>query len=246
MTSTQTKVRLTVETVETGYVSFAQIRIRQTLTVRTVETTAPGILAYRCQLEDEDAPTTSWEGLCDALDTPSRSNWRPKSEQMWRLLHVSSLAAIAEWGWSGENNDFVDLKRVSETPFTDLYSDEHQLVRLDPATEMLFNAKGAPLVVAQRADYIWWELHFRRYDIKATAKHLREHPHAFGVEINKCPEAEPGEHIDVSFTWRPDIETYRRAWKQCLDYGSRAPSTEFPRAVRDLDLLGLRAAGCMR
>lgn len=222
-----------------------QFQIHQTLTVETKSTPAPGILAYRCQLEDADAPSSSWEGLCDATDPPQRANWCPKPKQPWVCLHVLSIEALAKWGWSGQHGDHEELKLQSTKPFTELGGHEYQLVRLDVPSHMLFDSEGFPLVVAQEVDYLHWELTRQRYDIVKALRHLREHPHVTDLRVDQCPEALPGECFDAAFRWTPDLETYRRAWAECLKIDPLCPSTKFPHSARNLDLLGLTKAGCV-
>lgn len=204
--------------------TLTKFDIRQTLTVQTKVTPAQGILAYRCQLEDEDAPTTSWEGLCDALDPPTRANWRPKpAKHGWALLPTLSIEGLAKWGWCGENGEFAELKLASTQPFTDLSNSDYQLVWLDHGAHMMFDVDGQPLVVAQLDHFLLW---FRDY--YKTLERLREHPHASGV----------GDYDEGMFRWTPDLETYRRAWARCLQIDPQCPSTKFPQAIRDLKLLG--------
>lgn len=213
--------------------TLATFHIRQTLTVQTKVTPAPGILAYRCQLEDADAPTTSWEGLCDALDPPTRSNWRPKPAQNWVLLHRESIDGLQRWGWSGERDNFHEVKEVSEVPLTDLSNPDYRIARFDYGAHMLFDVDGQPLVVAQLDDFLMWMRCRSRAEV---LEHLRGHPHASGV----------GQYDENMFWWTPDLETYRRAWARCLKIDPQFPSTKFPQAIRDLDLFGLREAGYVK
>lgn len=224
----------------------ATFAIRQTLTVQTRVTSAPGILAYRCQLEDEDAPTTSWEGLCGALDTPTRSNWRPKTQERWVLLHVLSIEALAKWGWGGERNDFSELGAVSSTPFSDISNSDYRLVRLDPDSEMLFDDDGAPFVVAKHVWSYHWD--FASGRMKDVVEHLGEHPHVTDLQVDADPDAHFSKvrPSDVRYVWTPDLETYRRAWARCLKLEGPYPSAHFSKAIRDLDLLGLVEIGCAK
>jgi hypothetical protein len=199
--------------------TITTLKIRQTLSIETRPTAAPGILAYRCRLEDDHVETRVWEGLCDEDHLPSRTEFRPKLRQRWEVHFKRDIESVAARGWQNG----TPLRESSATPFRDLNPAlgewTHQLVRLDLDANMLFDVDGLPLVVAQDIDAHLW---------RTTSEDGRYDREFF------------------DFRWVPDLATYRRAWARCLETDCKFPSTMFARAVYDLDLLGLRAAGCMR
>jgi hypothetical protein len=223
--------------------------IRQTLSVLTRPTKVPGLLAYQCQMEDESAPTISWEGISETAPTPAGQRPRPPKERQWVLVEAGVLEEVAEWGFAGNpEHQFACWKRVSQSPFTDLDNEDYVLVRLDIDAHMVFDITGQPLPVA--LDTSFWVTH-TNFNIARAHTHLKGHPHVADLthhwEHLDDEDEEGGERAErLDFRWKPDAETYRRAWARCLEFNDGFPSCRFQRAVFELDLLGLREADCMR
>lgn len=210
--------------------------LRHTLTVQWRATKAPGVLAYRVELWDADGLRRAWEHLSESL--PTSDDWEPRAPA-WRLLHADGVAELAEWGWGGEDDAFRWERGASSTPFTDLESPQHHLVRLDAPNCMVFDELGQPLVVAETAHPCWpWDLHPYIIDVVRARAHLQNHPHVRGLALEQTMDTL---EMGLIFRWSPDTETYRRAWAWCLEQNS----STLARAVAALDLLGLAAAGCL-
>jgi hypothetical protein len=232
--------------------------IRQTLTVELAPAGIEGVLAYTCKKE-EGPKTEEWEGFCNVGDEPNPKNLHPwardESHRVWHVIPQPLLDHLARWGWEGETGDFLCWKTMGSDHFF-FDAPHHPLVLVDQDCHMLFDAFKQPLPVGMRADYIEWQFDDATYDLDNAMRHLRSHPHVKDLSRERIPSynADDGRTESMSFTWCPDIETYRKAWAQCLVYADGFPSpislrrsaTKFPRAVRDLDLLGLKVAGCTK
>lgn len=228
--------------------SVQSYSIRQNLTVDTRLTSARGLVAYRCRLEDENAPTRAWEGLCSIGDMPNPRNFEPLlgEDSDWGLLPLSCLNEVIEHGYDGKTGECRYWSQVSPKPYTDLHSEVFRLVRRDSKARMLFDSLGEPFPLPQKFQVY----RSGRYDMRKLYEHLRSHEHAVNVGHDQDWDARPDEFFDVSFTWAPDLLTYRRAWEWCLKLHDQnpkqPPESFFFIAVEELGLLGLRKAGCLK
>jgi hypothetical protein len=129
-----------------------------------------------------------------------------------------------------------------------------QLVQVDTASHLLFDRNGEILPVAQYFDYIHAGMSDGRYDLEKALEILKKNPRVYGVsKRGKEEELEivPVEYYNrerycsqyLRFWFEPTLDEQRQLWAKQRSYGGEYPSTEFHRAVFDLDILGLRAGG---
>lgn len=199
------------------------------------------LLVYRCVLR-EDGDVREWEGFASEPPTPRLH--RPPGGDGWRLVSKTTLDLVQEWGFMGETGDGTPWNGVSKRPYSQFDDETQTLVRVDGLGHMVFDAEDRPLPVGDLIDYIEGGLHDERYDLARAFAILEKHPHVRALQHEEIPHYNRTETqtAGLSCRWVPDAETYRRAWAQCLAIDSGYPSTKFPQAVRELDLLGLRAA----
>lgn len=144
-----------------------------------------------------------------------------------------------------------------EKPFTALTegsADVEQLILVERSSHQLFDRYGNILPVAQFFDYIHAGMHNGRYDLKKALEILRKNDRVHGVssrgkdaelqilEVEYYNREKFCSHY-LCFWFEPTPEEQKQLWAKQLTYGGDYPSTEFHRAVFDLDILGLRAGG---
>lgn len=162
---------------------------------------------------------------------------------------------------------------IRKDAFTALTSGEatiENVVRVDWGNFILFDHEDRPLPVALTFNYMQGHFDESRYDLRKAAQHLLTRPDVvvfrnppYGASYDErrgrtpVPAASADEAIQpipyynatsrrshqIVFRWMPDAETYRQI---ASNVKSLALSDDVRRAVFDLDLLGLRAAGAAR
>lgn len=165
--------------------------------------------------------------------------------------------------WENDHKHHIgtDVFAAAENP--------DDIVRLDHSSWMMFDRHGEALPVALDFDYIsHGGITDGRYDLKKLATHLLGRndvwifPRATGwrgslydnsgraTTLDECIvdipsyNRERGCERTIYFRWQPDVASYRRMWAECLAKKKKYPSTHKHEAIWDLDLLGVRAAGC--
>lgn len=162
----------------------------------------------------------------------------------------------------------VFKERVME-PYDVLLADTsaiERLVRVESSSHMLFDRNGLALPTPVFYGHNDGRMTSKTYDLEAVAQLLlsrpdvqifprsqdwRQEPDYAGTATTVKEAIVDGPSYDeedesyqaIHFAYRPSVEDYRKIWDQCLSYRGQHPSTERHRAVFDLDMLGLRAAG---
>ena len=145
------------------------------------------------------------------------------------------------------------------------------LVRIDYGAHLLFDHADRILPVAILFDYINSGISESEWNLSSVARHLLQRPDVLvlknrarrwtsvpvldeedrrartaGEAIMRIPSynSEPGRTNSVEFIWQPTVEDFRRVWNVCNAGKVSYPSTKIHQKVMELDILGLRAAGC--
>ena len=150
-----------------------------------------------------------------------------------------------------------DMPRASETPFTDLTSGapEDLVVFVDWGNFELLTRDGLPLPWVRHFDYIDARMYNGVYNLETAVAILSQRGDIILARdryskgfIHPIPgyNATSTQTHSLSFTWAPNVEDYRALVTRCHEIGGPYPSTNWRRAVFDLDLLGLRAGGAAK
>ena len=144
---------------------------------------------------------------------------------------------------------------INENPWTLFHKDptltSANVVRVDHASNMLFDLAGAPVPVAEHMDYLEGRISESRYDLQALAAHMLTHPDirvlssssasgyakttAEAIMTIPSYNAEPGRTQSIEFVWVPRPEDYVRVWDACT---GRNRSTKMIAQFFALDIAG--------
>jgi hypothetical protein len=183
----------------------------------------------------------------------------PESQSRIRVVPEGFLDLVARYGFSKgyDMAQTADKDFDANQPYTDLVEKHAPLDRVltvEHASHMVFDRNGLVLPTAIQFDYISAGMSNACYDIHKAAAHLSKNDRVHFLdrygEEGSC-EILPVESYNATqlsnrylhFRYQPTVEEQRRLWEKQLSYGTDFPSTKAHRAVFDLDLLGLRAAG---
>jgi hypothetical protein len=130
------------------------------------------------------------------------------------------------------------------------------LVRIDYGNYLLYDRHNGVLPVARIFDYMNGGVHNGRYNLQKALEVLRGNPSVQFVPHDHRDKGEPDSILRIpyyncdethqthlSFRFSPTLEQEQAIWVQQQSYKTEYPSTQWHRAVEDLDLLGLKAAG---
>jgi hypothetical protein len=182
----------------------------------------------------------------------------PREPEKLCLVQKDYLQLAARYGfmdaWERLGKNVVLSIDKPFTAISEGTASAEQLVQVDTASHLLFDRNGEILPVAQYFDYINAGMCDGRYDLEKALEILKKNPRIHGV-TNRGKEEElqiiPVEYYNrerycsqyLRFWFEPTLEEQRQLWAKQCSYGREYPSTDFYRAVFDLDILGLRAGG---
>lgn len=136
------------------------------------------------------------------------------------------------------------------------------VVRIDHSGYMLFDRHGNVLPTAMYFNYMCGQMGEDTYDLDLAVEILSKDLRIATVDPSTrrgdiCEtklryydipyyNSEPGRTKTLSFTFSPTKEDMVVLWEKAKSLSTKYPSTEFHRAVFELDMLGLRAAGAAK
>jgi hypothetical protein len=133
-----------------------------------------------------------------------------------------------------------------------------RLVRIDYGNYLIYDRHNGVLPVARIFDYMNGGLHNGRYDLQKALEVLRGNPSVRFVPHDRRDDSEPDTILRIpyyncdethqthlSFRFSPTLEQEQAIWAKQQSYKTQYLSTQWHRAVEDLDLLGLKAAGAL-
>jgi hypothetical protein len=133
-----------------------------------------------------------------------------------------------------------------------------RLIRFDYGNYLIYDRHDGVLPVARCFNYMQGHMHNGRYDLQKALEVLRTNPSVRFVLHERRDRGEPDSIFPIpyyncdsnhtahlSFFFSPTLEQERAIWEKQQSYGTQYPSTLWHRAVEDLDLLGLKAAGAL-
>jgi hypothetical protein len=183
----------------------------------------------------------------------------PESQSRIRVVPEGFLDLVARYGFSKgyDMAQTADKDFDANQPYTDLVDKGvswDRVLTLEYSSHMVFDRNGLVLPTAIHFDYISAGMSNARYDIPQAAAHLSKNARVHFLdgrgEEGSCEilsiesyNATRFSNRYLHFRFQPTVEEQRQLWAKQLSYGTSYPSTEAHRAVFDLDLLGLRAAG---
>lgn len=146
---------------------------------------------------------------------------------------------------------------VSDEPFTALTEGGSfdNVAYIDWGNHQAWDRQERALPVARSFSYISARMHNGCYDLERAAAILqaRDDVVLFAKRwgdrlIHTIPHynATSSQTHHLSFLWQPTAEDCRKVEARCQEIGGKYPSTNWRKAVFDLDLLGLRAGGAAK
>lgn len=136
------------------------------------------------------------------------------------------------------------------------------VVRIDRGSYTLFDLSGDVLPTAMHFDYTRGQMDEATYDLGVAVEVLRRDPRITPIDPDNyrgqvCTKAlqyydipyynsELGRAKTLPFLFSPTKEDMLKLWEKAETYKGHHPSNELHRAVFDLDMLGLRAAGAVK
>lgn len=133
-----------------------------------------------------------------------------------------------------------------------------RLIRFDYGNYLIYDRHNGMLPVARYFDYMHGHIHNGRYDLQKALEVLRANPSVRFVPHSRSDRGEPDSILQIpyyncdsshsahlSFFFSPTLEQEQAIWAKQQSYKAHYPSTQWHRAVEDLDLLGLKAAGAL-
>lgn len=149
-----------------------------------------------------------------------------------------------EWACAEEWEKYIEPK-IIQKPFDNL--EKGIIVQVVNYDHTLRTPDGKFYPVGVRFDYISAYIHNACYDLKKALHILskRKDIQIWTRGIEEIPYYNRDEHRThcLEFTWSPGTETYRKLKKRQGENGS---SSEFFKAVFDMDVLGLRSAALFK
>lgn len=182
------------------------------------------------------------------------------------LLPSGAQAWFQELGFS-EALERAEKERggwwCSKTPYEDIVLKGVSLdnaLYVDGTSHLVFDRQGVILPHARKLDYIEAGLHNENYDLEKAAAILSQDSRVkfldgWGrpLEAGRSPilpipsyNAEGGRSSYLFVHFMPTQEDAIRMWEAQQSYGTKYPSTEWRRAILDLDILGLVEGGARR
>ena len=168
-------------------------------------------------------------------------------------------------GYPHAFKDIPDLDTFGWHPFDKFKSGKvttKNLVFNEWASHLLFDCDRKLIPCARFFSSLNGRVHNDAYDLEKLIAVLKDNPQVvplstkvYGEPVNaeslsiqmipSCNQEGEGEY-QVSFRFLPTDEQMAQIWEQMQSYKTEYPSTEFYRAMFDLDVLGLRKGGAAK
>lgn len=230
-------------------------------------------LAHGGDLHPAVAPSPMiMEGITDDVGIAGLRNGDTRTASAasdWKVISNAGLELFRTYGLCRSEFSEQFHAEFSEHPFFDLEYGKatvDNVVRYDSFSELLFDRQGMLMPKAMYGCYIDAHLDEQSYDLEKAAAHLLTREDVFVAAargftdpdmqtpalspldaIHGIPgyNASPGRQRCLHILWRPSKADYQKMWDQANTYGKHASLSNW-RAIFDLDLLGLRAAGASK
>lgn len=167
---------------------------------------------------------------------------------------------VAESGWAGRllqdgYEAFAKTLRPLDEVFTALKAGEtiapDRWVKVNLASQMVFNAAGEAMPQRISFDYLHGSMHEERYPLPEALAILGQRP---DIQLQtersvgqpgrvRLPSynSEPGREYGLAFVWRPSTEVFRQVYAQAQKKDPYPSVHGLYQAVSDLDVFGLKA-----
>lgn len=171
------------------------------------------------------------------------------------LMPAGYAKLMNDWGFSLHYLPEKEKSKVDTSPYTDPYHQlvekgvsENQILQMDYSSHMAFDRFGTVLPLAYGCDYIDANLTNEFFRLRDALRVLKNDPRMYFSEkggIVDIPYYNASESASsfISALFRPTAEDAILLWAKQKSYKTKYPSTLRARAIHDLDMLGLRAAG---
>ena len=192
----------------------------------------------------------------------------------WFPEEITQLAQTEGWSvYEKKREEFQkDLrvcgqnKGIFERFLQDGINVKHNVVRVDYSSHMLYDRLNEVLPVAVYFDQMHCCVTDKEYDLVKSAWHLLNRPdvkvlhsrpdryakavqYAQMVDEAICPvsnySSDDESKKTIVFMWMASLEDYRKMWNVLGRKKGGYPSTRIREMVLELDLLGLKEAGCL-
>ena len=213
--------------------------------------------------------TTDVQGFVDAANLEKLKAGKDYKTRSLLVMPLAMQEALREKGWRMWSDKAYAKWCPNNKAFDDVNDptfDASMVVDIRHDCHMLFDYNDKPLPVGVEFDYMSHGMITNgRYDLERLAKHLlsrsdckiyKRNDRRSDVEAATYATTVKDAIVDVPyynvsngcsrtiyFVWQPSAADYTRMWERCLISNKRYPSTDMHKAIFELDLLGVRAAG---
>lgn len=146
------------------------------------------------------------------------------------VVEPDLLQILATEGWFPDNDHYNKI--VRETPFTHIMSGKpYEVVRLSTWDNTLYTVDDKPLPVAMNFDYSNGRVNNQVFDLDKLIAHLksrgdvtfhepdRTNPNPLLHHVPSYNRGGGSGTLHLSFTWHPDVRTFRRYVKEAATPG---------------------------